>query len=220
MKWIVRLSIAVLILLAGGAGLAYWSALRSANPVGFRLAQAAKNGDAPLVVAIWYPTSARAWPTVLFGPVLMDVAKDAPVEGQGLPLIVLSHGNGGGPQSHADLALALADGAGSPCPKPKPTPSSTSSPSLCARPPFHESARFLFPLRDFGLSLCPPTSRSTAVRRVPASRLRPLEARTTFDATAAGARPGAALHGARRASTRFLEADARAGSESGRGLFG
>lgn len=108
MKWIVRLSIAVLILLAGGAGLAYWSALRSANPVGFRLAQVAKNGDAPLVVAIWYPTSARPWPTVLIGPVLLDVAMDAPVEGQGLPLIVLSHGNGGGPQSHADLALALA----------------------------------------------------------------------------------------------------------------
>jgi hypothetical protein len=70
--------------------------LRSTHPVGFRLAQASKEGAPPLAVAIWYPTGARPWPTVLIGPVLMDVAKDAPVKGQGLPLIVFSHGNGGG----------------------------------------------------------------------------------------------------------------------------
>lgn len=108
MKWLVGLSIAVLVLLLSAAGAAWWSALRSTHPVGFRLAQASKEGAPPLAVAIWYPTRARPWPTVLIGPVLMDVAKDAPVEGQGLPLIVFSHGNGGGPQSHADLALALA----------------------------------------------------------------------------------------------------------------
>ncbi|MCK7495223.1 MAG: hypothetical protein MZW92_32090 [Comamonadaceae bacterium] len=38
----------------------------------------------------------------------MEVARNAPVAGGGLPLVVVSHGNGGGPQSHADLALALA----------------------------------------------------------------------------------------------------------------
>lgn len=108
MKWLIRISMVVLTLLLVGAGLVYWSAWRTENPVGFQLARASANGDAPLSVAIWYPTRARPWPTVLIGPVLMDLAKDAPVEGQGLPLVVISHGNGGGPQSHADLALSLA----------------------------------------------------------------------------------------------------------------
>lgn len=38
----------------------------------------------------------------------MEVAQNAPVAGRGLPLVVMSHGNGSGLQSHADLALALA----------------------------------------------------------------------------------------------------------------
>jgi predicted dienelactone hydrolase len=44
----------------------------------------------------------------LVGITLMNVARDAPIAGRDLPLVVISHGNGGGPQSHADLALALA----------------------------------------------------------------------------------------------------------------
>lgn len=108
MKWLVRISIAVLVLLLVGAGLVYWSALRPANPVGFRLARTSADGESSLALGIWYPTNARPWPTVLIGLVLMDVARDGPVEGKGLPLVVLSHGNGGGPQSHADLALSLA----------------------------------------------------------------------------------------------------------------
>lgn len=51
--------------------------------------------------------SARAWP-VMAGPVLMKVAPDAPLAGSGLPLMLISHGNGGGIAGHADLALALA----------------------------------------------------------------------------------------------------------------
>jgi predicted dienelactone hydrolase len=39
----------------------------------------------------------------------MDVAPDGPISGRDLPLVVISHGNGGGPGSHADLALALAN---------------------------------------------------------------------------------------------------------------
>ena len=41
-------------------------------------------------------------------PVIMDVASDAAIAGRGLPLIVISHGNGGAIPGHADLALALA----------------------------------------------------------------------------------------------------------------
>ncbi len=39
----------------------------------------------------------------------MDVAREAPISGWDLPLVVLSHGSGGGLASHADLALALAN---------------------------------------------------------------------------------------------------------------
>ncbi len=39
----------------------------------------------------------------------MDVAPNGPVVGEQLPLVVISHGNGGGPASHADLAMALAN---------------------------------------------------------------------------------------------------------------
>jgi hypothetical protein len=60
-------------------------------------------------VGVWYPTTARPRPTTLLGPLLMSVAPDGPVSGRNLPLVVISHGNGGGPGSHADLALALAD---------------------------------------------------------------------------------------------------------------
>jgi predicted dienelactone hydrolase len=38
----------------------------------------------------------------------MDVAANGPISGRDLPLVVISHGNGGGLGSHADLALALA----------------------------------------------------------------------------------------------------------------
>ena len=46
---------------------------------------------------------------MMLGPVLMTVAQDAPISGRDLPLVVISHGNGGAPGSHADLALALAN---------------------------------------------------------------------------------------------------------------
>ena len=38
----------------------------------------------------------------------MGLIQNAPVAGKGLPLVVISHGNGGGMTSHIDLAMALA----------------------------------------------------------------------------------------------------------------
>jgi predicted dienelactone hydrolase len=76
--------------------------------VGFQLVRAADPEGAPLTLAIWYPTTSQPLPTTLLGLVLMDVAANAPVSGQALPLIVVSHGNGGGPGSHADTAMSLA----------------------------------------------------------------------------------------------------------------
>jgi predicted dienelactone hydrolase len=60
-------------------------------------------------VPMWllYPTQAPAR-TERFGPYPLDVALNAPVEGERLPLVVVSHGNGGTPLVHRDLAAHLA----------------------------------------------------------------------------------------------------------------
>lgn len=102
----------MLLLVVTGLGVALvWTALRTERAVGFQLAHTADADGRPFAIGVWYPTRARPWPTTWLGFGLMDVAADAPVAGRALPLVVLSHGNGGGPGSHADLALALA-GAG------------------------------------------------------------------------------------------------------------
>jgi predicted dienelactone hydrolase len=108
MKWAYRALIAVLILAGGVVALAYGTALRGERSVGFQIARATDVDGQSFAVGVWYPTKSLAWPTVQVGAVLMEVAQNAPAAGSGLPLVILSHGNGGGLQSHADLALALA----------------------------------------------------------------------------------------------------------------
>ncbi len=61
----------------------------------------------PFEVGVWYPAQAPSRPTVI-GLLSQDVAPDAPVLGDGLPLVVISHGNGGFFASHASTAHALA----------------------------------------------------------------------------------------------------------------
>lgn len=109
MKWIRRVLIAIAVVAIGLAAYAVATALRTERPVGFQIVRATDAGGSPFAVGVWYPTQARPRPTTFLGGVMMDVAPDAPVSGRGLPLVVISHGNGGGPGSHADLALALAD---------------------------------------------------------------------------------------------------------------
>lgn len=101
------MALAVLLLALGGYAIA--TAQRSERPVGFQVTQATGTDGQPFAIGVWYPTQARPRPTTLLGAVLLDVAPDAAVLGRDLPLVVISHGNGGGPGSHADLALALAD---------------------------------------------------------------------------------------------------------------
>lgn len=84
------------------------NALYTTRPVGFQWVQAPDAGSTPLVMGVWYPADGRPLPTTLLGTNLMSVDRDAPVVGTALPLVVISHGNGGGPGSHVDLALALA----------------------------------------------------------------------------------------------------------------
>jgi predicted dienelactone hydrolase len=75
--------------------------------VGFDEVKIANGAEAPLTVEIWYPTDTPATEHAL-GNFTQVVAPLAPVGGRSLPLVVLSHGGGGGYESHYDTALALA----------------------------------------------------------------------------------------------------------------
>lgn len=84
-----------------------WPARAQGMHVGFVKVQIPNGTEPPLTTGIWYPTDAR--PSVhsieLFE---QSVAVNAPVKGNGLPLVVISHGGGGSFASHYDTALALA----------------------------------------------------------------------------------------------------------------
>jgi predicted dienelactone hydrolase len=92
------------ILLAGA--LALWPTL--AGAAGFRFATVPDPDDRPLEVGIWYPTDAPA-PAAPNTPFRHALALDAPVVGENLPLVVISHGYGGWLGGHAGMALALAE---------------------------------------------------------------------------------------------------------------
>jgi len=58
-------------------------------------------------VRVLYPTDASPR-TESFGPYTIDVAVDGPISGERLPLVVISHGNGGTPFGYRGLATHLA----------------------------------------------------------------------------------------------------------------
>lgn len=108
MKWMRRVLVALVLLVCVVVAVTVFTASGSERPVGFQVTQATDASGKPFAIGVWYPTTTRPWPTTLIGASLMNVAKDGPVSGKGLPLVVISHGNGGGMTSHVDLALALA----------------------------------------------------------------------------------------------------------------
>lgn len=108
MKWIRRAIIAVLAVAVVIVGLAYRVALHAERPVGFQIVRATATGGSALPIGVWYPTQQRPWLLSQLGGVLMRVARDGAVRGRALPLVVISHGNGGSLVGHADLAMALA----------------------------------------------------------------------------------------------------------------
>lgn len=61
----------------------------------------------PIEIGIWYPSASPA-PEAANTPFRQALAIGGAVEGDALPLIVLSHGNGGWMGGHSDTALALA----------------------------------------------------------------------------------------------------------------
>lgn len=109
MKWFRRVFIVIVVFACGVVGYAVLTAQRTDHAIGFETIQTTAAQGKPFAVGVWYPTQAQPLPTTLLGVTLMDVARDAPISGDALPLIVISHGNGGGPASHVDLALALAN---------------------------------------------------------------------------------------------------------------
>ena len=68
----------------------------------------AANGDPELRVIVWSPC-AGAPSTVRLGPYLIRGTKNCAVTGDSLPLVVISHGQGGSYLGHHDTAAALAD---------------------------------------------------------------------------------------------------------------
>jgi predicted dienelactone hydrolase len=78
-----------------------------AGDVGFQEVQVANGTDTPLRVGIWYPTRSPVAPTPL-ETFTQTVAPGGEAVGHGLPLIVMSHGNGGWYGEHVDTSLALA----------------------------------------------------------------------------------------------------------------
>lgn len=87
--------------------IAFIAGAANAQSVGYQGVQMPDPMGASVEVGVWYPTSADPKPmTVQLYE--QSVAEGAPLEGAHLPLIVMSHGNGGGFAGHYDTAMALA----------------------------------------------------------------------------------------------------------------
>ena len=78
-----------------------------AATVGFARLVVPDGRNPPIEIGIWYPAALPSRPTPI-GLFVQDLAPDAPVAGEHLPLVVLSHGNGGEFTGHGDTAFALA----------------------------------------------------------------------------------------------------------------
>ena len=88
--------------------LAFVAQAAMAGSVGFQQLTIKNGDDTALVAGVWYPTDASPSPQALEG-FEQTVAPDGPViRGRHLPLIVMSHGNGGWYGGHYDTALTLA----------------------------------------------------------------------------------------------------------------
>jgi predicted dienelactone hydrolase len=108
MKGVCRAVVAVAIFAIGGVATAESPARVADRPVGFQITGATDADGKAFAVGVWYPTDAQVTSTTSSAPNPMEAIQNAPISGQRLPLVVISHGNGGGLASHMDLALALA----------------------------------------------------------------------------------------------------------------
>ena len=107
LKIIGGMVLVVLLVVMGGVAAVFLNAAKPPHRVGFEQVTVLDTQDKPLDVGIWYPTDSKPSPTVI-GLSAQWVATNGTVIGNNLPLIVISHGNGGVFSSHSDTALALA----------------------------------------------------------------------------------------------------------------
>jgi predicted dienelactone hydrolase len=81
---------------------------RQAFAIGFEIVAVPDPGNPPIEVGIWYPSDAPAHEEQLFLD-SQTVAIHGAASGQNLPLILMSHGQGGRFSNQLDTAIALAD---------------------------------------------------------------------------------------------------------------
>jgi predicted dienelactone hydrolase len=98
----------MLVAVLGLAIYIYATAINPSRPVGFQRLAISDPGHPPIIAGVWYPTKAKPG-FMLLGTGGQRVATDGPVDGDRLPLIVISHGTAGSAGSHADTATALAE---------------------------------------------------------------------------------------------------------------
>lgn len=79
-----------------------------ADAAGFERVRVPLAGGGTAEGGIWYPTDAEP-ADVEHGPFTLRAALDAPVRGDGLPVVLVSHGTAGWFGGHHDTAEALAD---------------------------------------------------------------------------------------------------------------
>jgi predicted dienelactone hydrolase len=99
MRYLLAISLAVLVSLV---------APQSRAAVGFQHFFIPDPKGPPIEVGVWYPTDAAPKQEVI-ETAPQTVATDAPVQGDRLPLVVISHGHGGSYAGHLDTAIALAE---------------------------------------------------------------------------------------------------------------
>ena len=81
----------------------------TATGVGFQEIRMPDPAGGTIQVGVWYPVAADAPLTLSYVSAFpLQLATDAPVRGDHLPLVVMSHGSGGEFAGHWDTAMALA----------------------------------------------------------------------------------------------------------------
>jgi predicted dienelactone hydrolase len=69
---------------------------------------AATGQERAIEVLVWSPCASNA-SSIPIGPYIVQATEDCPISGRSLPLVVISHGQGGSRLGHHDTATALAD---------------------------------------------------------------------------------------------------------------
>jgi len=98
----------VVVVLGGAAAVLAANATRPGRPIGVQQVAVADAGRPAVAVTLFYPTETKPGLTWV-GSGFADLAAKAPIAPGEHPLVIISHGTGGGPASHLDTALALAE---------------------------------------------------------------------------------------------------------------